>query len=105
MDKAQAFGQRVARMRERRRLSTQELAEKAGMSYQSVWRIERGQHKEPGAFTAANLAHALGCTTDYLLGMQEEEERMRPARRTRPKAGAKVAQSELFPAVAALAAN
>jgi transcriptional regulator with XRE-family HTH domain len=74
MDKAKAFGIRVEKMRTRRHLSTQDLAERTGLSYQSLWRIERGQHKEPGVFTTAKIARALGCTTDYLIGMQEDEE-------------------------------
>jgi transcriptional regulator with XRE-family HTH domain len=80
MDKAKAFGLRVEKMRARRHLSTQELAERTGLSYQSVWRIERGQHKEPGVFTTEKIARALGCTTDYLIGMQEDDEsQLQPA--------------------------
>ena len=67
------FGVRVEKMRNQRRLSTQELADKSGISYQSLWRIERGQHKEPGLFTAARLARALQCSLDYLVGLYEED--------------------------------
>ena len=73
MKNGKAFGARVERMRTRRGLSTQELAERAKITYQSLWRIERGQHKEPGIFTAAKIARALGCSLDYLVGLYEDE--------------------------------
>jgi transcriptional regulator with XRE-family HTH domain len=72
MKNGKAFGVRVEKMRTRRGLTTQELAEQTGISYQSLWRIERGQHKEPGVFTAAKIARALGCSLDYLVGLYEE---------------------------------
>ena len=78
------FGQRVKRMRERRGLSVQELAERAHTTYQTIWRIERGDLKEPSIGIAQRIAQALGCTTDYLIGMHEDE------------------KSEDFPAAAAL---
>ena len=68
MDNA-AFGKRVERMRTRRRLSLPDLVERTGLSYQSLWRIERGQQGEPGLFTAAKIANALGCSLDYLAGL------------------------------------
>jgi transcriptional regulator with XRE-family HTH domain len=74
MNDVKAFGLCVEKMRAKRRLTTQELADRAGMSYQSVWRIERGQHKEPGLFTAARLARALDCSLDHLVDLYEEDE-------------------------------
>jgi transcriptional regulator with XRE-family HTH domain len=74
MKNGEAFGKRVAMMRERRRLTTQELADQTGISYQSLWRIERGQHKDPGLFTAARIARVLGVSLDYLAGLYEDEE-------------------------------
>jgi transcriptional regulator with XRE-family HTH domain len=75
MKNGKAFGKRVALMRERRRLSTQELADKTGISYQSLWRIERGQHKDPGLFTAARIARELGVSLDYLAGLYEGDDK------------------------------
>jgi len=71
----QLFGRRVAQMRERRRLSVQELADRVGTSYQSLWRIERGQQGNPGLLTAARLAQVLECSLDYLVGLYETEEK------------------------------
>jgi transcriptional regulator with XRE-family HTH domain len=68
------LGKRVEKMRTRRRWELQDLATATGVSYQSLWRIERGQQGEPGAFTLAKIAKALGCSVDYLVGLYEEED-------------------------------
>jgi len=73
MENEKAFGKRVTTMRKRRRLSIPDLVERTGLSYQSLWRIERGQQGEPGVFTAAKIASALGCSVDYLVGLYEEK--------------------------------
>jgi len=74
MKNGKAFGERVAKERARHRWSTRELSDKTGISYQSLWRIERGQHKEPGLFTAARIARVLGVSLDYLAGLYEGED-------------------------------
>ena len=68
------FGQRVKRRRERQGLSVQELAARAGTTYQTIWRIERGELKEPGIGLAQRIAQALGVGVDYLIGMFSEED-------------------------------
>jgi transcriptional regulator with XRE-family HTH domain len=67
------FGRRVTLIREERGLTQQELASKAGTSYQTIWRIENGKHAEPGIYIARRIARALGVTLDYLVGMHEDE--------------------------------
>jgi transcriptional regulator with XRE-family HTH domain len=67
------LGKRVEKMRTRRRWEVQDLATASGVSYQSVWRIERGQQGEPGAFTLGKIAKALGSSVDYLIGLYEED--------------------------------
>lgn len=67
------FGQRVRRMRERRGLSVQELADRAGTRYQTIWKIERGMLREPSIVLAQKIAQALGVGVDYLIGMFTEE--------------------------------
>jgi transcriptional regulator with XRE-family HTH domain len=68
-----SLGKRVEKMRTRRRWELQDLATATGVSYQSLWRIERGQQGEPGAFTLAKIAKALGCSVDYLVGLYEDD--------------------------------
>ena len=66
------FGERVARAREKRGWTQQELAERAGVRYETINRIENGKHAEPRVYVAVALAKALGTTVDYLCGMYED---------------------------------
>lgn len=66
------FAKRVAQKREERGWSQQELAEKAQTSYQTIWRIENGKHKEPGIYIARKIARALGVSLDYLVNLYGE---------------------------------
>jgi transcriptional regulator with XRE-family HTH domain len=67
------FGERLRRIREQRKLTQQELAERAGIRYETINRIENGKHAEPRVYVAAALARALGVTVDYLAGMYKDE--------------------------------
>jgi transcriptional regulator with XRE-family HTH domain len=78
------LGTRVYKLRRQRKLSQQELAELVGVNQSFISKIERGEQTNPNAETLKGLAKALGCTTDYLVGMHEDED------------------SELLPAAAAL---
>lgn len=74
MDTIHIFVRRLGKTRERRRLTQQELAERAGTTYQTIWRIERGKHKDVGVDLATRLARALGVTLDFLCGVNEQPE-------------------------------
>jgi transcriptional regulator with XRE-family HTH domain len=74
MNDVEAFGKRVEQQRRIRHLSIRDLESRTGLSYQSIWRIERGVQGEPGVFTAAKLARALDCSIDYLCGFYAERE-------------------------------
>src|SRR6266571_8476732 len=63
------FGRRVTRIRGERGLTQQELATKAGTTYQTIWRIENGKHAEPGIYIARGIARALGVSLDYLVNL------------------------------------
>jgi transcriptional regulator with XRE-family HTH domain len=92
------FGQRLKSIREQRGWSQSALAERSGVPYETIYRVERGTHQEPRVSIAAKLARTLGVSLDVLAGLYEEEDRtVKPARRGRHKA----AQSELFPAAVA----
>lgn len=47
-------------------MSIKTLAERAGLSYRNVRRIELGERPKPYATTLVKLAAALGCTVDDL---------------------------------------
>lgn len=71
------LGQRLQALRERRGLSIAELAERAGTSYQNIWRIERGAQLDPSIALMRAIARALGVGLDYLsntFGKDEESE-------------------------------
>jgi transcriptional regulator with XRE-family HTH domain len=67
------FGERLAKAREKRGWTQQELAERTGIRYETINRIENGKHAEPRVYVAVALAKALGTTVDYLAGMYEDE--------------------------------
>jgi transcriptional regulator with XRE-family HTH domain len=67
------FGERLAKAREKHGWTQQELADRAGIRYETINRIENGKHAEPRVYVAVALAKALGTTVDYLVGMYEDE--------------------------------
>ncbi len=68
------FGERVARKREQRGWTQHELASKVLVRTETINRIENGVHTAPRVHVLKALAKALGCTTDYLVGMDEDED-------------------------------
>jgi transcriptional regulator with XRE-family HTH domain len=68
------LGPRIRRAREARGLTIQELASRAGTSYQSIWRIEHGIQKDPSIALVRGIARALGVGVDYLISMFTEDE-------------------------------
>ncbi len=55
-----AFGARLRRAREAAGLAQEELAERAGLSVNTVGGLERGEHRHPHPATVRSLADALG---------------------------------------------
>ena len=73
MEPIPRLGKRVQQLREKRGLSVQELADRAGTTYQTIWRIERGQQLDPSVALTRGIARALGVGVDYLIEMFGEE--------------------------------
>ena len=69
------LGQRIQRLREESGMSVQELATRAETTYQSIWRIERGDQKDPSIALVRGIARALGVGVDRLIGMFSEDEK------------------------------
>ena len=67
------FGQRLKSIREKRGWSQSELAERSGVPYETIYRVERGTHQEPRVSIAAKLARTLGVSLDVLAGLYEDE--------------------------------
>lgn len=66
------FGERLRSLRQTRKLTQADLAERAGVTDETVSRVERGAF-EPALSTAIALAQALGTPLDALTGSGAEE--------------------------------
>src|SRR6266702_4613318 len=62
-----SLGQRLQAARQAAGLTQQALCQKAGLSYSTLAKIERGAIKTPSIFTIQTIAAALGTTLDGLL--------------------------------------
>lgn len=62
------LGHRLQAARQAAGLTQQALCQKAGLSYSTLAKIERGAIKTPSIFTIQNIAAALGTTLDALVG-------------------------------------
>jgi XRE family transcriptional regulator of biofilm formation len=69
------IGERVRRLRIERGLTQTELAERANISQAVISRLEADVRRNVNADVLKGLARALGCTTDYLVGMHEDIDR------------------------------
>lgn len=64
-----ALGKRLQLARKRAGLTQQELCQKAGLSYSTLAKIERGAIKAPSVFTVAHIAGVTGVPLESLLDM------------------------------------
>lgn len=67
-----SFGARLKQFREARDWTLQELAERSGVPYETIYRVERGTHQEPRVSIAGKLARTLGVSLDVLVGLYED---------------------------------
>jgi XRE family transcriptional regulator of biofilm formation len=74
------LGRRIQRLREQRGLTVQELADRAGTTYQSIWRIEREAQRDPSVALMRGIARALGVGVDHLVNMfgKDDESEKQP---------------------------
>src|SRR4029077_19182097 len=62
------LGKRLQLARKKAGLTQQELCHKAGLSYSTLAKIERGAIKSPSIFTIQSIATALGLSLSDLMG-------------------------------------
>jgi len=67
------LGERLLIMRRRRNLTQRELATAAELNTNTIARLEQGNLKDLGGQSVAKLARALDTSTDFLLGLTEQE--------------------------------
>jgi len=65
-----ALGKKLQLARKRAGLTQQELCQKAGLSYSTLAKIERGAIKAPSVFTVANISVATRTPLEELLDLQ-----------------------------------
>lgn len=68
MGSKEALGQRIQNARKNAGLTQQQLCHKAGLSYSTLAKIERGAIAAPSIFTIQNIAAATGVGLDELIG-------------------------------------
>jgi transcriptional regulator with XRE-family HTH domain len=68
------IGERIRRQRDKLGISQRELARRMGIPQPVISDFERGVRDEMTTALLKNFAQHLGCTTDYLVGMYEDEE-------------------------------
>lgn len=73
----EGFGPRLARLRKSKGLTQSQLGDLVGVSYRMIAHYERADAQPPGA-VLPDLAHALGVTTDTLLGVRPLKEKADP---------------------------
>src|SRR3989338_6170114 len=62
------LGQRLQMARKNAGVTQQELCQKAGLSYSTLAKIERGAIKSPSIFTIEQIARVLNSSLDELVG-------------------------------------
>lgn len=60
------LGDRIRQLRFQKEIRVKDLAERVGISEQSLMAIERGRVDNPNFNTVANIAGVLGVSLDYL---------------------------------------
>src|SRR5438477_13070947 len=68
-----ALGRRLQLARRRAGLTQQELCQKAGLSYSTLAKIERGAIRSPSVFTVAAIAEATGIPIEKLLDIKKAD--------------------------------
>lgn len=61
------LGTHIQQLRQKARLTQDELSDRANLAYSTLAKIERGAIKNPSVFTVAALADALGTTVERLV--------------------------------------
>lgn len=68
MKKSQHIGEIIQELRKKKDITQEELAQKSGVSYTTLIKIERGSVQNPTVKTIKRIADALDASVDLLLG-------------------------------------
>jgi transcriptional regulator with XRE-family HTH domain len=64
------FGEKIRALRKEKKLTLDQLAEKAQSSKSYIWELENKNPPRPSADKIAKIAEVLGTTADYLMDSQ-----------------------------------
>jgi transcriptional regulator with XRE-family HTH domain len=67
------IGERIALLRRRQGMTQRQVGNEAGVHPNTIARLERGLLTDLPGKSIARIAQALGCTSDFLLGLSEDE--------------------------------
>ncbi|MEW5425138.1 helix-turn-helix domain-containing protein [Amorphus sp. 3PC139-8] len=67
-----ALGEKIRRLRKDKRLTLDQLAERAGTSKSYIWELENKNPPRPSAEKLAKIAEQLDVTLEYLLDDKQE---------------------------------
>jgi transcriptional regulator with XRE-family HTH domain len=79
----EVFGDRLRRRRKAQQLSQQELAALMQIPQSWISELENGKRPHVEADTVYRFCRALGCTSDYLVGLTDDP--TPPTKRPRPR--------------------
>lgn len=71
-DRVKVIGDRLRLLREERGLNQSELGRLSGVARSQISRIEKEERPGVGAVMIAQIARALGTTSDYLIGLTDD---------------------------------
>jgi transcriptional regulator with XRE-family HTH domain len=71
---SEKIGSRIRALRLEKKLTLDQLAEKAGLSKSYLWELENKDPPRPSAEKLGGIAKALEVTVDYLMGSDTPEE-------------------------------
>lgn len=74
----ETIGIRLKQLRKDRKLSLQEVADRAGATKSHIWELEQGRSKNPTIGMAVAIANALGVSLDYLTGLSTTMPNLHP---------------------------
>ena len=82
-----ALGKRLQKSRQKAGMTQQQLCQKAGLSFSTLTKIERGAIKAPSIFTIQSIAAAIGVGLDELVGHTAGSHAHRHTAKTKSGAG------------------
>lgn len=65
-------GSRLKEVREKRKITQEDFADRIGVNFTQIWRWESGKN-DPSGEMLVRMARHLSVTVDYLLGLTDKE--------------------------------